>query len=245
MLSWLCVPTAPNSIPHFRAGPTCHARGAHPFIRVDSAAEVRAEPGTGGQRDGGSPVRGPAGARRRWLRQGGGGGGGARGGVRHGPWHRRPPLPDLLPHLRPARPPEGSPSFPRISVPTFTHRVTAIRPPLLRSLLSSDAVRTCRSWWRWMGPWWTTAPTWSPSPSACASWPSARMRGRMPRLRMRLWRPPGRRRSPTRSSRGCFRFVIVSIPDRCFALVLDFWWLDCNTHCTAMSAVGGRFTSVR
>ena len=214
-------------------------RAAHPSERVDSAAEVHAGPGTGGQRDGGSTVRGPAGARRRWLRRGGGGG--ARGGVRHGPWHRHPPLPDLLSHLRPARPPEGSPSFPRIPIPISTHGVTAIRPPLPRSLLCSDAVRTCRSWWRRMGPWWTTSPTWSPSPSACASWPSARVRGRMRRLRRR----PGRRRSPTRSSRGCFRCVIVSTPDSCFALFLDFWWLDCNAHCTSMSSVGGRFTFVR
>uniref|UniRef100_A0A0A9DSD7 PNG1 n=1 Tax=Arundo donax TaxID=35708 RepID=A0A0A9DSD7_ARUDO len=51
-----------------------------------------------------------------------------------------------------------------------------------------------------MGPWWTTAPTWRPSPSACASWQSAKRRGRTRRRRR-----SGRRRSPTRSSRGCFR----------------------------------------
>lgn len=44
--------------------------------------------------------------RSRWIRRGGGGAT-TRGGVRHGARPRRPPPPDLFPHRRPARPPEG------------------------------------------------------------------------------------------------------------------------------------------
>jgi hypothetical protein len=94
-----------------KAGPTLHAH-AHPFVHraagLGRTGSTPAQRQQRRQRDGGTPVRGPAGPR--WRRRRGGGG--PRGGVRHGPRPRHPPPSDLLPHLRPARPPEGPTPIP-------------------------------------------------------------------------------------------------------------------------------------